>query len=224
MQLGVREVAKILGVSEKSVYRWIQSGSLPAYRVQDQYRIHRAELLEWVTTKKIPVSEEIFAEPHGEDHPGLADALETGGIHYRVEGGDKETVLRNAVKTMRLPEGADPEFLFRVLLARESLCSTGIGEGVAIPHPRSPVVLHVSQPSITLCFLENEVEFDAMDGQPVKVLFTLISPTVRGHLHLLSRLTYALRDPEFKEAINTQAGREQILSAARKLDGGAEKK
>jgi mannitol/fructose-specific phosphotransferase system IIA component (Ntr-type) len=89
----------------------------------------------------------------------------------------------------------DREFLYKVLLARESLGSTGIGDGIAIPHVRNPIVLHLSRPIVTLCFLERPVDFGALDGQPVNTLFTLISPTVRAHLHLLSRLAFTLRDP-----------------------------
>jgi hypothetical protein len=51
---------------------------------------------------------------------------------------------------------------------------------------RNPMVLHVTHPQLTLCFLENPIQFDALDGQPVSALFALISPTVKTHLHLLS--------------------------------------
>jgi nitrogen PTS system EIIA component len=63
MQLTVRDAAKLLSVSEKTVYRWINQGDLPAYRVNEQYRFNRAELLEWATARKINVSVEIFEEP-----------------------------------------------------------------------------------------------------------------------------------------------------------------
>ena len=89
----------------------------------------------------------------------------------------------------------DQDFLLRVLLAREALESTGIGDGIAIPHVRNPVVLHVSRPMITLCFLEQAVDYGALDGKPVNTVFSLISPTVRAHLRLLSRLSFALQDP-----------------------------
>src|SRR5438034_985186 len=62
---------------------------------------------------------------------------------------------------------------------REALQSTGVGDGIAIPHVRNPIVLHVSRPMITLCFLERPIDFGALDGKPVHVLFSLISPTVR---------------------------------------------
>lgn len=81
---------------------------------------------------------------------------------------------------------------------------------------------------ITACFLERPVDFGALDGRPVHALFTLISPTVRAHLHLLSRLSFALRDPAFKDAVVRQASREEILAAAEsceaKLDRSASPK
>lgn len=219
MELKVRDVATLLKVSDKTVYRWIRDGAIPAYRVQDQYRINRTELLEWVTAQKIPVSAEIFNEPpHAEESASLSQAIEAGGVFYRVEGTDKPSVLRSVVDTMRLPEGVDREFLYHVLLAREKACSTAVGDGVAIPHPRNPIVLHVTQPSVTVCFLEQPVEFGAMDGQPVRVLFTLVSPTVHAHLQTLSRLAFALQAPGFKAVISAPDTREAILREARRVD------
>ncbi len=220
MQLGVKEAANLLNISEKSVYRWINQGFLPAYRVNDQYRFNRAELLEWATSRKINVSPDIFHEPinSGTTIPSLVEALQSGGIFYRIEGNTKSAVLKSLVEHMRLPDGVDKDFVFRVILAREDLASTGIGDGIAIPHVRNPVVLHVSQPVITLCFLETPIDFDALDGKPVQALFGLLSPTVRAHLHLLSRLSFALRDEGFKAAINRQARREEILGEAARIE------
>lgn len=220
MQLGVKEAANLLNISEKTVYRWISQGFLPAYRVNDQYRFNRAELLEWATSRKINVSPDIFDEPasSGVVIPSLMESLQTGGIFYRIEGNTKGSVLNSVVEHMRLPDGVDRDFLLRVLLAREEMASTGIGNGIAIPHVRNPVVLHVTQPVITLCFLEKPVEFDALDGKPVHALFALISPTLRAHLHLLSRLSFALRDDGFKAAISRQARREEILGEAARIE------
>ena len=220
MKLTVRDAAKILDVSEKSIYRWIKQGVIPAYQINDQYRFNRAELLEWATSRRLNVSPEIFAEPEATETapPGLSEALRSGGVYYRIGGSDKPSVLHSVVETMKLPEEVDREFLFQVLLAREALGSTGIGDGIAIPHVRNPIVLHLSRPMVTLCFLENPVDFGALDGQPVTTLFTLISPTVRAHLHLLSRLGFALRDPDFKTAVVRQGSREQILTALQRAE------
>jgi PTS system nitrogen regulatory IIA component len=222
MKLTVRDAAHILNVSEKSVYRWIKQGIIPAYQINDQYRFNRAELLEWATSRKINVSPDIFVEPEGGNMPppSLSEALAAGGIYYRMGGSDKASVLQAVVDVMKLPEEVDRKFLYQVLLAREALGSTGIGDGIAIPHVRNPIVLHVVQPVVTLCFLERPVEFGALDGRAVSTLFTLISPTVRAHLHLLSRLGFAFRDADFKAAVTQQASREKILEALKRVETG----
>lgn len=222
MQLTVRDVAELLNVSEKSVYRWITDGNLPAYRVSGQYRFNRAELLEWATAKKINVSPKIFEENElgTGPLPDLAEALQFGGIYYRMGGNDKGEVLRGIVDTMRLPDEVDRNFLLQVLMAREALESTAIGDGIAIPHVRNPIVLHVPKPMVMLSFLEKPVDFGALDGQPVHTLFSLVSPTVRSHLHLLSRIAFALRDPGFKEIVLRQGSREEILEGVRRVGSG----
>lgn len=221
MQLGVREAAGILTVSEKTIYRWVKEGKLPAYRVNEQYRFNRAELLEWATSQKINVSPDIFSEPLGSGDaqlPTLESAVREGGIHYRVGGDSKAAVLQAVVEMMRLGEEVNRQFLLQVLLARESLGSTGIGEGIAIPHVRNPIVMHIARPSITLCFLEKPVDFGAIDGKPVHTLFTIISPTIRAHLHLISRLAYALRVPEMAAVLARQGSRDEIFTELRRLE------
>jgi PTS system nitrogen regulatory IIA component len=220
MTLTVRDAAQLLKVTDKTIYRWIKQGAIPAYQINDQYRFNRAELLEWATSRKLNVSPEIFAEPEGAEGrpPSLSEALREGGVHYRVGGSDKAAVLHAAVDMMKLPEEVDREFLYQVLLAREALGSTGIGEGIAIPHVRNPIVLHLSRPTVMLCFLERPIDFGALDGHPVTALFILISPTVRAHLYLLSRLGFALRDPDFKNAVLHHASREQIDEALRRVE------
>lgn len=220
MRLTVRDASKLLQVSEKTVYRWINQRTVPAYLINGQYRFNRAELLEWATSRRIKVSVDILEEPESGRVPclGIVESLEVGGVYYRVDGHDRESALRSVVDMMRLPDEVDRDFLLRVLVAREALGSTGIGEGIAIPHVRNPIVLHVPRPSITLCFLEQAVEFGALDGRPVRVLFTVISPTIRAHLYMMSHLAFALRDPAFKEAVLREASREELLREARRVE------
>jgi PTS system nitrogen regulatory IIA component len=223
MQLTVRDVAELLSVSEKTVYRWIEDRKLPGYRlVGGQYRFQRGELLEWATANRVQVSPRMFEEPEaaGERLPDLAEALQAGGIYYRLSGTDKATALRSVVEVLRLPDEVDREFLWQVMLAREALQSTAIGDGIAIPHVRNPIVLHVPRPLVTLCFLEKAVDFGSLDGRPVQALFTLVAPTVRAHLHLLSRLAFALRNKELRLMIERQAGREDLLLALRQVGEG----
>lgn len=221
MQLSVNDVSRLLNVSEKTVYRWVQRGKLPAYRLGQQLRFNRAELLEWATARRVSLSPDAFVEPEPEQPPpSLAEALRAGGVQYRVGGDDKRGVLKACVEALRLPEDVDREMLLAVLLARESLGSTGIGDGIAIPHVRNPIVLHLSKPTVSLCFPERPVSFDAVDGKPVHALFVITSPTVRAHLHLLSRLAYTLRMPVIQDALRAQPGREELFELFRQAEGG----
>jgi PTS system nitrogen regulatory IIA component len=146
------------------------------------------------------------------------EALEAGGVFSHLPGADKKEALHALVGVLPLPEGIDREAIFQLFLARESLTTTAIGGGIALPHVRNPVVLHVDQPIVTLCFLEQPVDFGALDDKPVQVLFSLICPTVRSHLRMLSRLSFALRDDRFRDAVMRQAAREEILEEVRRVE------
>ncbi len=214
MQLSVKDAAAFLNVSDETIYKWVRQEVIPSHTINEQVRFNRAELLEWATSRNMQVSPDLFqAEEEGKAKlPTLAEALKVGGVAYRVGGNDQSSVLRAVVNLLKLPETVDREFLYQVLQARESLGSTGIGNGIAIPHVRNPVVLHVSQPTVTLCFLQNPIDFHAVDEKPVNILFTLISPTVKIHLHLLSRLGFILRNPDVKAALGRQAPVDELLS------------
>jgi len=220
MQLTVSEAATLLHVDEKTVQNWIRKKGLPACKVNERYRLNRVDLLEWATDNGIKVSPDIFAEARDEEipFPSLSQALEAGGIHYSVPGEDTQTVLRNVVSLLSLPPRIDPDFLLQVLLAREALGTTAIGDGIAIPHVRNPILLHVSSPAITLCFLEKPIDFQALDGKPVDILFTLISPTAKTHLHLLAKLAYALREGRFKDVLRRRGSATEIMTTVTALE------
>jgi PTS system nitrogen regulatory IIA component len=204
------------------VSRWIKQRGLPARQIGGLYRVNRAELLEWATANNVRVSRDLFdnLEQDSEATPSVTEALEVGGIHYRLENTSKDRALRALVGVLPVPEGVDREFLLQLFLAREASASTAVGDGIAIPHVRNPIVLHVVRPAVTLAFLTHPVDFGALDGKPVHVLFSIISPTTRTHLQLLSRLSFALHDPAFREAVIQQAPREQILRELRRVEAG----
>ncbi len=220
MQWSVRDVAERLNVSEKTVLRWVKHDNLPASRIGNQFRFNRAELLEWATGHKLKVPPSLFYDENEEhEHlPSFSEALALGGIFHDVGGVDKPTVLRAIVDLLHLPEDVDRELLYRMLLAREALASTAVGDGIAIPHPRNPIVLRVTQPQVTLCLLAKPVDFGALDGQPVFALFTLVSSAPRIHLHMLARLSFVLRQSNFKAMIAQRSPAETILAEVRRVE------
>ncbi len=218
MRLTVREVATLLDSPEETVYRWIESGDMPAHRIHDQYRVNRSELLEWATMRRIPVGPELFQESHGEDHiPAASECLSLGGVIQDVPGSTRSDVLREIVR--RLPLSTDDgDLLSSLLLARGAAAAVTVGGGIAIPHVRKPIVLADDQPVLTLCYLKTPVDFEAADREPVFALFLLVCPTVRLHLQMLAKLACLLRHPLFRETVCARASADRVVAVARRIE------
>jgi PTS system nitrogen regulatory IIA component len=218
MDLTAKDAARMLNVPESQVYTWIRNGTLPSYHVKDRYRLNRVELLEWATARDIKVAPEFFQDRKTNGKLALTHALAQGGVLKDVACTDKTSALRAVCDALELPPSLDREDLYGVLIAREALCSTGIGRGVAIPHPRGPIVLGLSEPHVTLAFLKQPVDYKAVDGQPVSILFVIISTTVHIHLTLLSHLMFALQDPEFRNLLDRRADQDAILAKMEEIE------
>jgi PTS system nitrogen regulatory IIA component len=220
MQLTVREAAAYLRVDEATVRRWILRRGLPAHRVNERLHLNAIELWEWATENGIPVSRSLLeqAQRQPERVPPLSDLLAAGGIHHDVAGRDKAGVLREIVRRLPLPAEIDREFLATTLEAREAMGSTGIGDGIAIPHVRNPILLHVPAPFVTLCLLRDPVDFDAVDGRPVHALFTVISTNVPAHLRILGQLGFVLRDEELRRLLRQRAPGPELLARVRAVE------
>lgn len=221
MQLTIREAASYLRVGEATVRRWISRRGLPVHRANERLYLNAIELWEWATENAIPVSRSLLeqAQRHPDTVPPLSDLLSAGGVHQDVGGRDKPTVLREIVRRLPLPEEIDREFLAMTLEAREAMGSTGIGDGIAIPHVRNPILLHVTAPFVTLCLLRDPVDFDAVDGKPVHALFTVVSSNVPGHLRILGQLGFVLHDEDLRGLLVRRAPAADILARVRAVEG-----
>lgn len=216
MQLTLRDIARLMQVPERTVSRWVQDDSLPARLVGGQYRFNPSELFEWAARQRLAVPEELLIEQGRAVcvADSLAAALSAGGVLYDMPGADRRSALSAVVEQLRLPDGFDRARLLDLFLSREAQGSTAVGDGIAIPHPRYPVVLPVAAVSATLCFLSQPIAFGAADGKPVDTLFVLVSPTVRSHLKVLSQLASALGSQDFRQVVRRKAQSDEIIGAA----------
>jgi PTS system nitrogen regulatory IIA component len=108
--------------------------------------------------------------------------------------GKKQALQELATKAAELT-GQSERAIFEILLQREKLGSTGVGNGVAIPHGKLPKLNKVFG---LFARLDRAVDFEALDGQPVDLIFLLLAPEGAGadHLKALARVARLLRDPE----------------------------
>lgn len=223
MQLSIREAASYLGIDEATLRRWIRTRGVPVHHADERLYLNAIELWEWATENAVPVSRRLLEQARRQPDvvPPLSDLLTAGGIHHGVTGETKAAVLRQIVTLLPLPADVDREFLVTVLEAREAMGSTGIGDGIAIPHVRNPILLHVPAPFVTLCLVHPPVAFDAVDGKPVHALFSVISPTVPAHLRILAQLGFVLRDGALRQLLAARAADDRILSRVRALEARA---
>ena len=220
MLLSIREAAALLHATERQVYRWVDNGEIPFQRVAQQVRFNRTDLLEWATGRRLPISLEAFdADLDPEDRaPSLAEALRRGGVHIDVAAADREKALQAVVERTPMPASIDRELLAAVLVAREHTSSTAIGDGIAIPHVRQPVVAAGARATVSVSHLSEAVEFRAPDGRPVRTIFLIVSPTVRTHLQMLAHVARALHDPGFRAALERRAPAEGLAAEAARIE------
>lgn len=224
MQLTLREAAAYFNVSEATVRRWISKRALPAHRANERLYCNPIELWEWALEQGIPVSRSLLDQARRspeEGPPPLSSLLQRGGYFRDVSGQSKPEVLHEVVKLLPLPAEVDREFLATVLEAREAMGSTGIGDGIAIPHVRNPILLHVDDPFVSLFLLRHPIDFDAVDQQPVHALFVLVSSNIPTHLKILAQLGFVLRDDQLRKMLRERAAFEPILQRISALESGS---
>jgi len=205
MKLTLEQVALCLDLPAHTVARWIRQGRIPIYRDGDFCSFRQATLNRWATAHNLTFTPPGAVTPKASEKmdEALTPVLRRSGVCYGLKGDDPETVLRAAADQVYGLSAAGREELVEGLIEREKLASTGIGKGIAIPHPRTPLSDLVKRPRITTCFLERPLDFNALDARPVFVLFLLLSPSIRSHLHLLSRLSFCVRNEAFVDFLKS---------------------
>jgi nitrogen PTS system EIIA component len=119
-----------------------------------------------------------------------------------VRAWDKRSALRTLATHLATRLNLDAEAVTRALLKREELGSTGMGQGVAIPHARFEELKH---PAAAFARFKRPVEFAAVDGRPVDLIWLLLLPPTScgSHLDALALAARALRDPEVRNAVRS---------------------
>jgi len=208
MDLKLKDVAEILQVSEKTIYRWIKDGKIPFYRINHQYRFRTDEVNQWTFSNKYDFASNVN-EP--EEPVSVAGFLRNGGIFYNVSGKTTADTLKSCVDMISVPASLDKDNLLACLLRREEMASTAIGNGIAFPHPREPIVPTVAGERLYLCLPHEPVDYNSIDGDLVHSLFIIISANQTRHLRLLALLSHVCRQQTFIELLKKRALREDIL-------------
>ena len=150
------------------------------------------------------------------DSGEIIKMIERGGVFYNVSGSNPDEVFADAVPHLPLPEGVSANLLLAGLREREGLMTTSIGSGIALPHPRTPLVSNAEDERIFVCFLDHAINFGALDGKPVYVLFILLSAGSQSHLRALSRLSYLFQQETFRTVLRNKPDTGELITAIKK--------
>ncbi len=151
----------------------------------------------------------------------LSEILAIDNIIPELKAKDKTGVLGELAEVIaNYDANIDKGLLVKVLIEREHLGSTGIGDGVAIPHGK---LSSVKQPIVSFGRSKKGLDFDSMDGQPAFLFFLLLAPENSSgvHLQVLTKIARILKSSTFRKALMEVESREEIYQTIIQTDGDA---
>ena len=148
----------------------------------------------------------------------ITELLDKRSISLLAAPKSKNEALDQAVELM-VKSGRinDKEAYRRQVYAREEESTTGIGEGIAIPHGKCAAV---DRPGLAAMVIKEGVDFDALDGEPVNLIFLIAAPDTEDNVHLdvLSKLSVLMMDEDFADSLRNAKSPDEFLAMIDKAD------
>src|ERR1044071_1132573 len=141
----------------------------------------------------------------------LGDLITPEGVIASLKAKNKKQALQEMSQRAAELTKLDARQIFETLLQRERLGSTGVGRGIAIPHGRMPALTRIVS---VFARLEEPIDFEALDDEPVDLIFLLLAPEHAGadHLKALARISRLLREPSTIERLRASRDRAALYS------------
>lgn len=196
--MSLEDFAKHVGMDVRQVRRLADRGELPAQKVGGQWRFNRAQVTEWLQ-QEMPSFDErrlmTLEQAMGGEASGMTvtELIDLNGIDIALAANTRTSVLRELVKLAdRTGRLYDVEGLLKAVEERESMCSTALPHGVAIPHPRQPMPYVSSEPLICVARLTRGLGFGSPYRDLTQLFFLICCHDDRHHLRVLARLVRLL--------------------------------
>jgi nitrogen PTS system EIIA component len=211
MDLKVDDLVKLLEVSDKQIIKWIKEKNLPSYKINNEYKFNKAEINDWILKNHIYVSNKILDLNLTNKPVVITELIKKGGIHYQIEGKNVKDIIKNSINSINTPPDLLKETIISSILEREQMMPTAFGHGIAFPHSRNPIITDVEYECISVCFLNQGIDFNSIDGDPVHTLFILLSANSKRHLEILSKLAFLCQQNAFLLLLRTKAQKSEII-------------
>jgi len=146
----------------------------------------------------------------------ILDFLSVDSIKLTMESKNKKDAIKELVEVLvKSGKVKDKKKMIQTLMEREELGSTGIGQGIAIPHGKSDTV---SDLAAAFGVSADGVSFDSLDGEPVNIFFLLVAPegAAGAHLKALARISSLLKDKYFRKSLLSAQSPEEVIKIIQK--------
>jgi PTS system nitrogen regulatory IIA component len=150
---------------------------------------------------------------------GLGQLIRRGGVWYHIPGTTPAECLTHIIEALTLPAALSRSLLLEAVLEREALMPTAVGHGIALPHPRNPLIADEAGQFIAAAFPEQPLDWQALDGEPVHTVLLIVSASARFHLHTLSRINFLCQQESFRGLLKNRESPEAIAGALAEAEG-----
>lgn len=140
-----------------------------------------------------------------ENPADIIKLIHKGGIFYDVEGTTPQEIYAKISKMIDLPDCMTSKQVYNALCAREEILSTAVGNGIALPHARAPIITSEEDQRICVVYPKHPIDMFAPDERAVFVMFVLLTYNPQVHLKILSSLANLFRKARFRKALEERA-------------------
>lgn len=216
--LNIRQLSEYLMVSEKTIYRMLDKGLLPALRIGAQWRFRKRDIDGWLDERVKRVEVEGHSAVLEELAPSEIDIhplLLPENVWLDVPPLPRDELLSWIVMHAALEPGVDREALVESIRQRELVCSTALVEDAAFPHPNEPADFRFSRKRILLAVTREPVNFHDPNGNRPRVILVILARTTQGYLLTISRAVKLFGSAALIDRITRSASAAELIGSVR---------
>lgn len=215
------ELANYLKLSEKTILKMVKNQEIPCAKIANQWRFLKPMVDDWLISQMNVIPQNDLSrqiEMESEYFP-LYRLMDEQLVKLNIDNNSKEEVLNSMVELAKKKKLISEDFnLLDMLLDREKLTSTGIGNGIALPHLRKPSSRFVYGPKIIIGISRKGIDFNSLDKKPVHIIFLILTDSEIVHLRVMAKLTNMLRENNILEKLKKITSEEEVIKFFMKIE------
>lgn len=216
--LTIKQLSEYLMVSEKTIYRMVDKGLLPALRIGAQWRFRKRDIDGWLDerVRKVEVEgQKAVLEELAPSEIDIHPLLLPENVWLGVPPMSRDELLSWIVAHATLEPGVDRQALTESIRARELVCSTALVENAAFPHPNEPADFRFSRKRILLAVMREPVDFHDPNGNRPRVIMVILARTTQGYLLTISRAVKLFGNASLIGRITGSSGADEVIGSIR---------